>query len=323
MALSALGTAPDAIVDLGSPTYGMQKKLMRKLADGPGFLPILMNLRRVANGYQPIFLDYKVEALPRYGYGRPPHPEIARILAAREEDYRSLLAQFLDFSHDMLRLPLRQPSSSPEPGWINEWLDGLDTFALYGFLATRNPALLLEIGSGNSTKLARRAIRDHQLQTKIISIDPHPRAEVDPLCDEIVRQPLEECDLNVINRLGARDVLFMDGSHRSFMNSDVTVFFLEILPRLRPGVLVHIHDIFLPIDYKPWWLQRFYPHRYWSEQYLLAASLLAGHSSYDIILPNHYVSMTPHLAKVLDTFWSEPQLADVPQSGCSFWIQAK
>jgi hypothetical protein len=107
------------------------------------------------------------------------------------------------------------------------------------------------------------------------------------------------------------------------MNSDVTVFFLEILPRLRPGVLVHIHDIFLPLDYKPWWLQRFYPHRYWSEQYLLAASLLAGHSSYDVILPNHYVSMTPHLARALDTFWREPQLAEVSRSGSSFWIQAR
>jgi hypothetical protein len=56
---------------------------------------------------------------------------------------------------------------------------------------------------------------------------------------------------------------------------------------------------------------------------LLAASLLAGHSSYDVILPNHYVSMTPHLARALDTFWREPQLAEVSRSGSSFWIQAR
>lgn len=301
----------------------MKKNLMRKLADGHGFLSVLLNLRRVIDGYQPIFLDYKIEAIPRYGYGKPPHPELARILAANEDGYHHLLSQFLNFSNKLLRIPLRQPSSSPEPCWINEWLDGLDTFALYGFLATRNPALLLEVGSGYSTKLARRAIRDSQLRTKVISIDPRPRADVDPLCDEIVRQPLEACDLSVVDRLGSGDILLMDGSHRSFMNSDVTVFFLEILPRLRPGVLVHIHDIFLPLDYKPWWLQRFYPHRYWSEQYLLAASLLAGHSSYDVILPNHYVSITPHLASVLDTLWSELQLAEVSRSGSSFWIQAR
>lgn len=302
----------------------MKKNLMRKLADGHGFLSILLNFRRISHGYQPIFLDYKIEALPRYGYGKPPHAELARIFAANEDSYRQLLSRFMSFSNDLLRIPSRQQASSPsEPCWINEWLEGLDTVALYGFVALRNPALVLEVGSGFSTKLVRRAIRDQQLRTKIISIDPRPRAEVDPLCDEIVRLPLEVCDLSVVDRLEPGDIFFMDGSHRSFMNSDVTVFFLEILPRLRPGVLVHIHDIFLPLDYKPWWLQQFYPHRYWSEQYLLAASLLAGHRNYDVILPNHYVSITPQLAKLLDAFWKEPQLGEVHRGGSSFWIQTR
>ena len=299
------------------------KKTLRSLADGHGLLSVLLNIRRVAKGYQPIFLDYRVKPIPRYGYGKPPHPELTRILACNEDHYVKLLVQFSSFSDDLLRIPSRQQKSSPEPCWINEWLDGLDTFALYGFMATRNAALLMEVGSGYSTKLARRAIRDHQLQTKIISIDPNPRAEIDTLCDEVIRQPLENCDLSVVDRLGPGDIFFMDGSHRSFMNSDVTVFFLEILPRLRPGVLVHIHDIFLPLDYKPWWLQQFYPHRYWSEQYLLAASLLAGHVGYDVVLPNHYISITSHVASVLDEFWKEPQLADVSRSGSSFWIQTR
>ena len=76
------------------PIHAMKKNVMRKLADGHGFLSILLNLRRVANGYQPIFLDYKIEALPRYGYGKPPHPELARILAANEDGYHQLLSQF-------------------------------------------------------------------------------------------------------------------------------------------------------------------------------------------------------------------------------------
>jgi hypothetical protein len=199
----------------------------------------------------------------------------------------------------------------------------LDTFALYGFVTDRKAALLLEVGSGYSTKVARRAIRDHRLSTKIISIDPHPRAEIDQLCDEVLRQPLETCDLSVVDRLGPGDIFFLDGSHRSFMNSDVTVFFLEILPRLKPGVLVHLHDIFLPLDYEPWWLCRFYPHRYWSEQYLLAASLLAGHSGYEVILPNSYIGITPRLANLLDAFWKGPQLAGVSRKGSSFWMQTR
>jgi hypothetical protein len=213
--------------------------------------------------------------------------------------------------------------ASPGPCWMNDWLDGLDTFALYGFVATRNPALYVEVGSGYSTKVVRRAIKDRNLRTKITSIDPNPRTEIDKLCDSVVRQPLEKCDLKVFDSLTASDILFMDGSHRCFMNSDVTVLFLEILPRLKPGVLVHLHDIFLPLDYPPYWEYQYYPHRYWSEQYLLAASLLAGHSGYEVVLPNHYISITERLAAGLDGFWSDARLAGVPHGGSSFWIQIR
>ena len=57
------------------------KATLRRLADGHGFLSVLLNFQRLAHGYQPIFLDYKVEAVPRYGYGKPAHPELSRILA--------------------------------------------------------------------------------------------------------------------------------------------------------------------------------------------------------------------------------------------------
>jgi hypothetical protein len=299
------------------------KATLRRLADGHGFLSVLLNFRRLANGYQPIFLDYKVDAVPRFGYGKPPHPELSRILASNDGQYVTVLTQFLGLSEDLLRISLREPEESPEPSWLHDWLDGLDTFALYGFVATRNPTLYLEVGSGYSTKVVRRAIRDHSLRTKIVSIDPHPRAEIDALCDDVVRQPLEKCDLKVFDSLTAGDILFMDGSHRCFMNSDVTVLFLEILPRLKSGVLVHLHDIFLPLDYPPYREYRYYPHRYWSEQYLLAASLLAGESAYEIVLPNHYVSITERLAACLDGFWSDARLRGVPPGGSSFWIQIR
>ena len=96
---------------------------------------------------------------------------------------------------------------------------------------------------------ARHAIRTGNLKTTIMSIDPKPRAEIDSLCDRVMRLPLELCDLNLFRELEPGDILFFDGSHRIFANSDVTVFFIEVLPRLKPGVLVHVHDIFLPADY--------------------------------------------------------------------------
>jgi Methyltransferase domain len=299
------------------------KQTLRRLADGHGFLSVLLNFRRVSHGYQPIFLDYPVRAVPRYGYGKPAHPELTRILAANEAQYAELLRQFLSLREGLYSIPSRAPKESAEPSWLHDWLDGLDTFALYGFAATRKAALYLEIGSGYSTKVVRRAVKDSGAGTRIVSIDPNPRAEIDALCDEVVRQPLEKCDLKIFDQLVSDDILFFDGSHRSFMNSDVTVFFLEIIPRLKPGVLVHLHDIFLPFDYPPYWEYEFYPHRYWNEQYLLAASLLAGHRSYEVVLPNHYASVTPSLASLLDGFWGDLRLAGVPRGGSSFWIQTR
>ena len=122
----------------------------------------------------------------------------------------------------------------------------LDAVALYGFLATNNPKRYFEIGSGHSTLFARQAIRDHQLQTTIISLDPTPRTDIDVIADVCYRTPLEDCNLSLFDELEERDILFMDGSHRVFVNTDTTVFFMEVLPAVRPGVLVQIHDIKLP-----------------------------------------------------------------------------
>lgn len=296
----------------------MRSQWLRRLAERHAFISVLYNLPRLARSYQPIYLDYPVRPVPRYGYGRPPHPEISRILAEGDSRYAALLTEISTLSPWLLKIPLSDAGDECSPCWIHPWLGGLDTFALYGIVALRKPACYLEIGSGFSTRLVRRAIEDHGLTTTITSIDPKPRAAVDLLCDRLFRAPVETLDLGVFSSLTAGDVLFMDGSHRSFMNSDVTVFFLEILPRLAPGVLVHIHDIYLPYDYPP---ER--AHWFYSEQYLLAASLLAGHSNYDVILPNNYVRLTPHVNGVLDSFWSQPYLADLSADGSSFWLETR
>ena len=65
------------------------------------------------------------------------------------------------------------------PTWENGWFPALDAVTLYGLVATRNPRWYVEVGSGNSTRFVRRAIRDHGLRTRILSIDPGPRAEID------------------------------------------------------------------------------------------------------------------------------------------------
>ena len=150
----------------------------------------------------------------------------------------------------------------------------------------------------------------------MISIDPAPRVEVASLVDQGIRKPLEETDLTPILELRAGDILFMDGSHCCFTNSDVSVFFLEILPRLSEGVLVHLHDVFLPYDYPPTWAERYY-----SEQYMLGAYLLGGAAGVRIVLPVAFVCADPELSRILDPIWKHPRLTEIERIGCSFWLQ--
>ena len=278
------------------------------------FLALLQGFPRLFKGYFPVFLDYAPRPIPRWGYGKPPHPQLYQMFARDREAYAQRLREFLNYTAYLLAIPLRQPRDSGQPSWIHNWLDGLDTLALYGLVASRKPATYLEIGSGYSTKLVRRAIRDHSLPTRIVSIDPKPRAEINSLCDEVIREPLEDTDLARFDQLQAGDILFFDGSHRVFMNSDVTVFFLEVLPRLKPGVLVHIHDVELPYDYLP---ER--AHWHYSEQYMLAASLLAGHRNYRVLLPNAYLSREQDMLGLINPLWL--QLPGVAFRGSAWWLE--
>ncbi|SHK58870.1 class I SAM-dependent methyltransferase [Desulforamulus aeronauticus] len=270
------------------------------------------------NNHQIIYLDYAINPEPRYGFGKPPHPELMAIITRNCAVYEENLKHFLSYQRFYRTIAKSVDPAATTPGWINGWLPGLDSLAIYGFLVKHNPERYFEIGSGNSTKFARQAISDHRLRTKITSFDPHPRAEVDSLCDQIIRQPVENADISIFSELTAGDILFVDHSHRSFMNSDATVVFLEILPRLKPGVLVEFHDILLPFDYPPEWQQRYY-----NEQYLLACYLLAEGNKFDIILPNFFISRHHQLNKVLSPLWEKPELAGVETHGSSFWIMTK
>jgi hypothetical protein len=265
-----------------------------------------------------VVLDYPPAAanVPRYGYGgKPPHAELSRLIESHEDAYRASLTTIASFEADLAAIKPR-PASPLEPAWINEFLPGLDSAALYAFARDRAPSTYMEVGSGNSTRFVARAIRDGDLDTRVVSIDPYPRAEIDELCSVAVRSALEQTDLGIFTELGPGDILFFDGSHRVYMNSDVTAFFLDVLPRLRPGVLVGIHDIYLPYDYPPEFAARYY-----SEQYLLAAHLLGGGARLAPVLASAYVSRTPHLSEVLGSLWARPELAGVPAHGEGFWSE--
>lgn len=267
--------------------------------------------------YQALFLEYPVDMRPRYGHGLPPHAELYTLLDAHRSDYTHWLSRILTHATSLQAIARSdQDHGAAAPVWNNGFLPGLDMAALYTMLAHYRPARYVEVGSGNSTKVAAYVRRREQLPTRIISIDPQPRAEIDALADEVVRQPFETTDLALFTLLEAGDIVFIDNSHRVLPNSDATVFFLEVLPRLRPGVIVHIHDIYLPYDYPPFMCERFY-----SEQYLLAAYLLANPARYKPLFPAYFVSEQPELAARLSPLWAAPNLQGVERHGGSFWLE--
>ncbi len=172
----------------------------------------------------------------------------------------------------------------------------------------------MEVGSGNSTLYVKAALLEAGSATRIVSIDPAPRADCDTICDEIIRQKLEDVDLTTFDKLGPGDVLFIDNSHRSLMNSDVTVCMTEVIPRLKAGVLVGFHDIFLPYDYPAQWDERGY-----NEQYLLACYLLANPGYFDIRLANHWIFREGLHRELLAEIWTQlgEKVRDRPPS--AFW----
>src|SRR3569623_1852616 len=207
---------------------------------------------------------------PRWGYSRPPHAGLCSLFSERRADYVEIIRELRALEPWLAAINQQFTSeAAPQPGRIGGPITALDSALIYYFVQKHQPATYLEIGSGVTTCFAWRAKQDHGLKTQIVSVDPEPRASIDAICDNVVRNGLETVDVEIFSRLQPGDIVFLDGSHRSFMNSDVTVFMLDILPLLKPGVIVHVHDILLPYDYP-----EYFKYWYWNEQYMLAVYLL-------------------------------------------------
>lgn len=157
----------------------------------------------------------------------------------------------------------------------NDQFSHIDAAALLVLMCELQPRKIIEVGSGFST-LLMVDVRDRFLEHRvdIECIEPFPREFLkDPAyCISLVEAKVQDVPAQHFDRLESGDFLFIDTSHVSKTGSDVNYLFLEILPRLRPGVIVHIHDVFLPEEYPfPWVMEE---NRSWNEQYLLQAFLI-------------------------------------------------
>jgi hypothetical protein len=197
-----------------------------------------------------------------------------------------------------------------KPG--NSYYDpGGDLEALYLIVRRFAPRTVVEVGCGNSTKITRQAIIDGRLDTRIVAIDPHPRADIAHLVDEFAQNRVEAQDSSLFSCLEVNDILFIDSTHELRAGNDVAHLFCRIIPLLKPGVIVHVHDIFLPYEYPP---GIFFDYASWGEQYLLHALLAAG--GYEILWPGHYLQRARPETHALLPFLAHG-------SAQSFWMRKK
>jgi Methyltransferase domain len=182
----------------------------------------------------------------------------------------------------------------------NGYFSGADARLAYALVRHLRPRRIVEVGSGFSTHFFRKAIVDGGLEARITCVDPAPRAEIESVADAVIRRSVLDAGDAMFADLAAGDILFVDGSHYAFNGSDVSHIFLNILPELPSGLLVHFHDIRLPYEY-----DALFTSRHYNEQYLLAVLLQSP--NWDILYPVHFLC----------------RQGVMPGQGGSFWIMRR
>jgi|CXWL01.1.fsa_nt_gi predicted O-methyltransferase YrrM len=208
----------------------------------------------------------------------------------RDDAQLALLSELSRFKPEYSKFATREPQrglfrfgGAYPPG---------DAELLYAMVRHTKPERIVEIGSGFSTLAMAEACVANAAEgapVDFVSIDPYASwvAEEEPRgLSKFISEPVEGLDLSIFTELKAGDILFIDSSHIWRPGNDVDYEYFKILPLVQPGVLIHIHDIFLPDPYPPSWVVN--EHMFWNEQILLAA-FLSFNTSFQVELAAHYL----------------------------------
>jgi Methyltransferase domain len=237
-----------------------------------------------------------------------------------------LREHFPKFRNEYERFPIGSSGKPTQFHLDNGLFDGLDALVAYSMIRHFEPRLIIEVGSGFSSLLFGEAATRNKTSA-LICIEPFPQEFLKqgfPGLHRLVEKKVEDIDLEFFSALHSGDVLFIDSSHTVKIGGDVNYLFLEILPRLEPGVIVHVHDIFLPFEYRRDWVLD--ESRFWSEQYLLQA-FLAFNSQFEVLMANSYMAHR-YLEDIRAAFPSLEKLGATPANlarwgGGSFWMRRK
>jgi predicted O-methyltransferase YrrM len=205
------------------------------------------------------------------------------------------LTLFKELARFYPEMPFKaEKSSDLRYHFVNDAYTYGDGIVLYGMIRHLEPKKIIEVGSGFSSCLildTNDLFFNGQISTTFI--EPYPQLlksllqEEDEGATNLISKRLQDVSLDVFESLGENDILFIDSTHVSKINSDVNYLIFEILPRLSKGVYIHIHDIFYPFEYPKWWV---YEGRGWNEAYLLRA-FLEHNRDFRIMLMNTYLRL--------------------------------
>jgi predicted O-methyltransferase YrrM len=232
--------------------------------------------------YSPIPDSRKLAEEPARSRVWPRAPRATPGIDWRGDEQVALVREFAEQSQ--LEFPDQPTGDRRDYHAGNEMFSRLDAWMLQGILRRFSPRRMIEVGCGWSSLVTARINREYLGgELNFTCIEPHPPEFLTGGVDGITRlivSPVEELPVDTFLELGQGDVLFIDSSHTVKTGGDAVYLYGEVLPRLAPGVVVHIHDIFLPWDYPPDWV---FSGRAWNEQYLVRA-FLAFNSAFQILL---------------------------------------
>ena len=195
----------------------------------------------------------------------------------------------------------------------------VDSFILYSFIRERKPARMIEIGSGESTKVSLAALDMNKKEgstCEFYAIEPYPEKFLRDIQSPeftLISKKLQEVDIDLLT---SADLLFIDSSHVSKIGSDVNYEILEILPRLKAGALIHWHDIVIPTNYWKRWIDS--GNQFWNESYMVHSFMLFN-NCFRVVWASRYMQIN-HSDK-LRKYFSYFRPEDDNQQITSFWIK--
>ncbi len=240
-----------------------------------------------------------------------------------EKKQLELLSLFVSkFKHEYNSLP-EYKTSVPFEYYVNNGeFESVDGEILYCMIRHFKPGKVFEIGSGFSTYLSAQAIlknkeENDSYECELIAIEPYPNDVLKKGfsgLSKLIPTRIQDIPLSEFSKLKENDILFIDSSHVLKIGSDVQYEYLEILPRLNKGVIVHVHDILLPAEYLKAWVLKEY--RFWTEQYLLQA-FLSFNNAFEVFWAGSYMHLK-HPDNLESAFSSYKRVERWPGS---FWIR--